>query len=253
MQYTESMHYFFTLFFFVFGSLLGSFSNVVVLRMAIHKSVVFPPSACPKCKHQLYAIDLVPIFSWLFLRGKCRYCKEAISIQYPLVELFMAVILALSFFKVGLDKSGLTFICLSSAMAIWFVISTIFIRNEVLKYSPFVWALLYSIGLKYLTAGNSMFNMDFLLILAFSVLVGIIACIRSNSVDFIRWFSLSFLPFIYMPTKLYPYLTAILLLLAFFNCSKDKSKHARWALFVGQLFAILLNLYFTRATLMFIV
>ena len=144
MIYTESMHWFLTVFFFIFGSLLGSFSNVVVLRMAISRSVIFPPSACPKCNHQLHAKDLVPIFSWLFLRGKCRYCKEPISIQYPLVESFMAIILCFSFFKTG---PGLPFICLASGMAIWFVVSTIFIRGEVLKHQPFFWAIVYSIFL----------------------------------------------------------------------------------------------------------
>lgn len=251
MQYTESMHYFFTIFFFVFGSLLGSFSNVVVLRMAIAKSVIFPPSACPKCNHKLHAIDLLPIFSWLFLSGKCRYCKEPISVQYPLVEFFMAVIVSLSFFKVGLDKSGFTFITVASAMAIWFVISCIFIRGDVIKVRPFVWAMIYSITLRYLVVGKNLFNIDFLLIIALCVLIGIIACIRNSNIEFIRWSSLSFLPFLYLPTGVYPYLTAFLLLLASFNSSKEKSRYARWTLFAGQLIAISLNLYLLKGNLMF--
>jgi prepilin signal peptidase PulO-like enzyme (type II secretory pathway) len=60
----------FTLAFFVFGSLLGSFSNVVIFRMASGASVIFPPSACPKCNHRLSATDLFPVISWLFFDGQ---------------------------------------------------------------------------------------------------------------------------------------------------------------------------------------
>lgn len=249
LYYTESMHYFFTVFFFLFGSLLGSFSNVVVLRMAISRSVIFPPSACPKCNHQLHAIDLVPIFSWLFLRGKCRYCKAPISIQYPLGESFMAIIIGLSFFKTG---PGLPLICLASGMAIWFVISEIFIRGEVLKYQPFIWAVVYSIGLKYLMVGKGMFNIDFLLVVALAVLVGLVASIKNHSLEFTRWACIAFLPFMYLPNSMFPYLASISLLTAAFNFSKTKCTKARWAFFVFQLITILLNIYFTRTTLLFI-
>lgn len=249
MLYTESMHWFFTVFFFIFGSLLGSFSNVVVLRMAINRSVIFPPSACPKCNHQLHAIDLFPIFSWLFLRGKCRYCKAPISVQYPLVESFMAIIICLSFFKTGL---GLKFICLSSGMAIWFVVSTIFIRGEVLKHQPFIWAIIYSVALKYFLADENIFNMNFLLIAGLSILVGLIASIRNTKVEFTRWLCLAFLPFLYLPFSLYPYIAAISLLLASFNFSKTNSIKARWFFYILQLGGILLNIYLTKTVLAFI-
>ena len=248
MLYTESMHWFLTVFFFIFGSLLGSFSNVVVLRMAISRSVIFPPSACPKCNHQLHAKDLVPIFSWLFLRGKCRYCKAPISVQYPLVESFMAIIICLSFFKTG---PGLSFICLASGMAIWFVISTIFIRNEVLKHQPFIWAIVYSIVLKYFLADNNVFDINFLLIIGLAVLVGLIGSIKNNWVEFTRWFCLAFLPFWYLPPKFYPYIAAISLLLASFNFSKTKSTKVKWILYVLQLVGILANIYFIKTKIVF--
>ena len=249
MLYTESMHWFLTVFFFIFGSLLGSFSNVVVLRMAISRSVIFPPSACPKCNHQLHAIDLVPIFSWLFLRGKCRYCKAPISVQYPLVESFMAIIICLSFFKTG---PGLPFICLASGMAIWFVVSTIFIRGEVLKHQPFIWAIVYSTVLKYFFTDNNIFDINFLLIIGLAVLVGLIGSIRNNWVEFTRWFCLAFLPFLYLPMKLYPYIAAISLLLASFNFSKTKSNKVKWVLYILQLVGILANIYFVKTNLAFI-
>lgn len=73
-------------FVFVFGTIIFSFLNVVIYRTPQKLSFAKGRSFCPKCHHTLHAIDLVPLFSWLFLGGKCRYCKEPISKRYPLVE-----------------------------------------------------------------------------------------------------------------------------------------------------------------------
>ena len=70
----------------VFGLLVGSFLNVVVYRVPNGMSVVAPPSACPGCASRIRAYDNVPVLSWLALRGKCRSCREPISVRYPLVE-----------------------------------------------------------------------------------------------------------------------------------------------------------------------
>ncbi len=71
----------------IFGSLIGSFLNVVVYRVPAGLSVVNPPSACPRCGQQIRSYDNIPLLSWLMLRGKCRTCAEPISSRYPLVEL----------------------------------------------------------------------------------------------------------------------------------------------------------------------
>lgn len=71
---------------FVFGSMVGSFLNVVAHRVPLGLSVVRPRSRCPVCRTPVRAIDNVPIVSWLLLRGRCRGCKGAISIRYPTVE-----------------------------------------------------------------------------------------------------------------------------------------------------------------------
>jgi len=85
-----------TLFFiysFVFGALVGSFLNVVIYRLPDEsQSVVFPASHCPKCNTKLRWFENIPILSWLVLRGKCRTCKAPISLQYPVVELCMALL-----------------------------------------------------------------------------------------------------------------------------------------------------------------
>ncbi|HWB54861.1 MAG TPA: prepilin peptidase, partial [Tepidisphaeraceae bacterium] len=80
------------IFLFALGACVGSFLNVVVWRLPRGESLVLPPSRCPKCEHRLAWYDNIPIFGWLLLAGKCRYCKEKISPRYPIVELITALI-----------------------------------------------------------------------------------------------------------------------------------------------------------------
>ncbi|SFV55455.1 Leader peptidase (Prepilin peptidase) / N-methyltransferase [hydrothermal vent metagenome] len=80
---------------FVFGAVFGSFLNVLIYRIPKAESVVFPSSHCPKCNNKLKPYHNIPLLSWLFLRGRCAFCKESISIQYPIIE-FVAGIIAVS-------------------------------------------------------------------------------------------------------------------------------------------------------------
>lgn len=89
------MSIFLIIYIFIIGLLVGSFANVVIFRLPEGRSVVFPRSACGSCQRNLGVIDLIPVFSWLFLRGKCRTCDAKISIRYPLVELGMGIGFAL--------------------------------------------------------------------------------------------------------------------------------------------------------------
>lgn len=73
-------------FIFIIGLCIGSFLNVVILRTVSEESIVFPASKCPKCQTPLKWYHNIPVLSYLFLRGKCAFCKEHISIQYPIVE-----------------------------------------------------------------------------------------------------------------------------------------------------------------------
>ena len=81
------LNLFFGLFSFVLGTICGSFLNCVIYRLEVSKSFLKGRSYCPHCKHILDWRDLIPIFSFFILRGKCRYCHKPISLQYPLVEL----------------------------------------------------------------------------------------------------------------------------------------------------------------------
>jgi len=80
--------------FFLAGIILGSFYNVCIYRIPRDQSVAFPASHCTSCGHALSSADLVPVFSWIFLRGICRYCKSKISVRYPLVESLTGMIFA---------------------------------------------------------------------------------------------------------------------------------------------------------------
>ena len=89
------------------GAVLGSFLNCAAWRIAHNESFIKGHSRCPACGHDLGAADLIPVFSWLFLRGKCRYCGEHVSVRYPLTELFFALVSVLC-----LLRFDLTVLCL---------------------------------------------------------------------------------------------------------------------------------------------
>ena len=75
------------IFMFIIGAVFGSFFGVVATRLPENKSIIRPNSYCPKCKHKLEPIDLIPIISYLMVKGRCRYCHKRISIFYPLIEI----------------------------------------------------------------------------------------------------------------------------------------------------------------------
>ncbi len=80
----------------ILGACVGSFLNVVIYRLPKRKSFVSTRSHCPKCKTKLNAFDLIPVISWILLRGKCRYCTYDISKRYPLIELITSILFLLS-------------------------------------------------------------------------------------------------------------------------------------------------------------
>lgn len=87
----------------VVGLCLGSFFNVVILRSLSNESIVFPASKCPKCNHKLYFWHNIPVLSYIMLGGKCYFCKEKISIQYPIVELLTMFLFGATFVKFGIN------------------------------------------------------------------------------------------------------------------------------------------------------
>ncbi len=88
---------------FIIGSVMGSFLNCVAYRIAHHTSFLKGRSHCPNCDHVLGPLDLIPIFSWIFSKGKCRYCQQPISKRYPLTEICMAVLSVLCLLRFDLS------------------------------------------------------------------------------------------------------------------------------------------------------
>jgi leader peptidase (prepilin peptidase) / N-methyltransferase len=86
---------------FVFGLLIGSFLNVVIYRVPLEESIVFPGSHCPNCNTKIKAYDNIPVFGYLLLGGKCRSCKVGISPIYPMVELLVGILYFLCYLKVS--------------------------------------------------------------------------------------------------------------------------------------------------------
>lgn len=163
----------------VVGLLVGSFLNVVILRLParidamwrneareilelpadespLPPGIVVESSHCPHCKHKLAIHDNIPLFGWLFLGGRCRYCKAPISIQYPLVELLTGVLSALIVWKLGVSwatLAGLAFTWLLIAL------SGIDFRTQLLPDSlnyPLLWlGLLLSLWTMFTTPNLS--------------------------------------------------------------------------------------------------
>lgn len=88
---------------FILGLLIGSFLNVCIYRIPRAESIAFPPSHCTSCGNDIKSYDLIPVISWIFLRGECRSCGQKISIRYALVELTTAILFLLTYFQYGVS------------------------------------------------------------------------------------------------------------------------------------------------------
>lgn len=119
---------------FMYGSSIGSFLNVLVYRIPLNISIAKGRSYCPNCKTQIKNYDLVPIFSYINLGGKCRSCNNKISLRYPMVEMFTGVIAIITFISIGLNiKAMLIFFLASILIVIGLIdLDTMTIPNELI-------------------------------------------------------------------------------------------------------------------------
>jgi leader peptidase (prepilin peptidase)/N-methyltransferase len=95
-------NFFIPLIVFIFGVVIGSFLNVLIYRIPKGENIAYPSSHCQNCKTPLKWWHNIPIISWVILKGECYYCKEKISIQYPIIEFITGVIAILVYYKLGL-------------------------------------------------------------------------------------------------------------------------------------------------------
>ncbi len=147
------------LYILLIGFSVGSFLNCLIYRLEIGKKPV-GRSFCPNCKHILFFLDLIPLFSFLFLKGKCRYCKKKISWQYPLLELLTAIIfvaifsfISPSFFLEFILLINL-FFCFSLLLVIFIYDLKHYIIPNKIIYSAIVSAF-FHIVIKFFIENNS--------------------------------------------------------------------------------------------------
>lgn len=151
---------------FLIGIIFGSFYNVVSLRTLSGESISYPPSHCVNCNHKLSFLDLFPVFSWLFLKGKCRYCKQPISPVYPFIELLTGASYALLVFKFGLTMETLIQIAFITTM----IVSTVTdIKERIVPDRFIVIGIILVLGLRIID-GKMLFHYIISGIIAFTIL-----------------------------------------------------------------------------------
>ena len=127
---------------FIFGITFGSFLNVVILRIPQEESIVFGASHCTSCGKELKPWHNIPLFSWIFLRGKCAFCSAKISMQYPLIELTSGVIFLAIGYKFGLGLPAF-FIAMSFLMLL--ALSMIDLKYKMVPDSLNLLAILFAV------------------------------------------------------------------------------------------------------------
>jgi leader peptidase (prepilin peptidase)/N-methyltransferase len=135
---------------FIFGAIVGSFLNVCILRIPEGESVVHPPSHCPNCKAPIAFYDNIPLFSYLFLWGRCRACRERISPRYLAVELLTAALTVALFYKFGLGPAFFSgFIFVVALIVISFIDLDVMIIPDVISLPGIVLGLVFSVVGRY--------------------------------------------------------------------------------------------------------
>jgi leader peptidase (prepilin peptidase) / N-methyltransferase len=136
----------------IIGAIIGSFLNVVIHRLPLEESIVFPNSRCPSCGAAIAFYDNIPVISYAVLGGKCRGCKKRISFRYPAVELITALLFAAVAWHDGLSAAlPFDLVFVSSLLALVFIDAEHMILPNVITYPGMVFALVARIALPYLT------------------------------------------------------------------------------------------------------
>jgi leader peptidase (prepilin peptidase)/N-methyltransferase len=136
----------------VFGAIIGSFLNVVIHRLPLEESIVFPNSRCPSCGAVIAFYDNIPVLSYVALRAKCRHCKERISFRYPAVELLTAALFVAVAWHDGLSAAlPFDLVFASALLALVFIDAEHMILPNVITYPGIVFALVARIAIPYLT------------------------------------------------------------------------------------------------------
>lgn len=106
------------LFISIIGMIVGSFLNVCIYRISREESILYPQSHCGICNNRLKPMDLIPLISYIFLRGKCRYCGEKIPLRYPIIEIFNCILYLIVYWKCGFSILTVKFCILASLLIV---------------------------------------------------------------------------------------------------------------------------------------
>lgn len=184
---------------FFLGAIFGSFANLVINRKIKGESIISPPSHCESCGHRLQAWDLVPIFSFLFLKGKCRYCEDKISYENLIVEIIVGLFALIFINPNELIRSTLMFLAILLAL----IVAVIDFKSFDIYMSQIAILTIIGIIYRYIFLG---FDLGFIkTVLLFSILYELIYLASQNALgDGDIYFFLAL--FLYLPNNRIIYL-----------------------------------------------
>ena len=167
------MNVFYLIIFFIFGTLFGSFFTVVGLRLPKHLNFTNTRSHCDSCKHELSLLDMVPILSYVLLKGRCRYCGTKISPTSTYMEIFCGVLFALSYYAFGFSYNLLIALGIVSLLIILSVsdITYFIIPDEVLIFFSGYFIIINTLNhgvryaIMYIISGALLFSVMYLIML----------------------------------------------------------------------------------------
>lgn len=135
---------------FIMGTVFGSFFTLAIYRIPKGQDITHTHSYCPKCNHKLAFLDLIPVFSYIFLLGKCRYCKEKIRPRYFIIEILSGIVFLLIAYLVNINVENLTFSLLAESAFLALYLCFIFImvgidkENRKIEKSVSIYGILLS-------------------------------------------------------------------------------------------------------------
>lgn len=103
---------------FILGTIIGSFLNVCIYRIPKNQSIAYPPSHCTSCKSNLKWYDLIPILSYVLLKGRCRYCREKVSARYLIIEFLTGILYVLVYIRYGVTLDTIKYIIMISILIV---------------------------------------------------------------------------------------------------------------------------------------
>ena len=174
---------------FMYGLIFGSFYNVLIYRLPNDQSIITPPSTCGHCQHQLKALDLIPVLSYVMLKGRCRYCNHKVSIQYPIIEIITGLMFLIMYNIYGFNIFFLKAVVLSSIVL---VMSMIDLKHYIIPDEISIFTIVSGIVF-FLMIGNMSFKsliLGFLVGAGFLFIIAVIGPMGGGDIKIMAGFSL---------------------------------------------------------------